>query len=51
MIADKGNSGVVCRCFSYDPAAVVQAQFNYTTNNGTSTITGYTGTNNDVTIP
>jgi hypothetical protein len=29
----------------------VQAQFTYTTNNGTITITGYTGTNGDVTIP
>jgi hypothetical protein len=29
----------------------VQAQFNYTTNNGTITITGYTGTNDDVVIP
>jgi hypothetical protein len=31
--------------------AVVQAQFTYTTNNGTLTITGYTGTGGDVTIP
>jgi hypothetical protein len=31
--------------------AVVQAQFNYTTNNGTITITGYTGPGGDVTIP
>jgi hypothetical protein len=29
----------------------VQAQFTYTTNNGTITITGYTGTNLDVVIP
>ena len=28
-----------------------QAQFTYTTNNGTITITGYTGTNHDVVIP
>jgi hypothetical protein len=28
-----------------------QAQFTYTTNNGTITITGYTGTNGEVTIP
>src|ERR1035441_2310349 len=31
--------------------AVVEAQFNYTTNNGTITITGYTGPGGDVTIP
>ena len=31
--------------------AVVQAQFNYTTNNGTITITGYTGPGGAVTIP
>ena len=31
--------------------AVVQAQFNYTTNNGTITITGYTGPGGVVTIP
>jgi Tfp pilus assembly pilus retraction ATPase PilT len=31
--------------------AIVQAQFNYTTNNGTITITGYTGSGGDVTIP
>ncbi len=31
--------------------AVVQAQFNYTTNNGTITITKYTGSGGDVTIP
>jgi len=31
--------------------AVVQAQFNYTTNNGTITITGYTGSGGAVTIP
>jgi BspA type Leucine rich repeat region (6 copies) len=31
--------------------AVVQAQFNYTTNNGAITITGYTGSGGDVTIP
>lgn len=30
---------------------VVQAQFSYTTNNGTITITGYTGSGGDVTIP
>jgi hypothetical protein len=30
---------------------VVQAQFSYTNNNGTITITGYTGTNLDVVIP
>lgn len=30
---------------------VVQAQFNYTTNNGTITITGYTGRGGAVTIP
>ena len=29
----------------------LQAQFNYTTNNGAITITGYTGTNNVVVIP
>jgi hypothetical protein len=29
----------------------VQAQFNYTTNNGTITITGYTSTNGVVVIP
>ena len=31
--------------------AAVQAQFNYTTNNGTITITGYTGSGGAVTIP
>jgi hypothetical protein len=31
--------------------AVVQAQFNYTTNNSTITITGYTGPGGAVTIP
>jgi hypothetical protein len=31
--------------------ALVQAQFNYTTNNGTITITGYTGPGGAVTIP
>ncbi len=31
--------------------AVVQAQFNYTNNNGTFTITGYSGPGGDVTIP
>ena len=31
--------------------AVVQAQFTYTTNNGTITITGYTGPGGAVTIP
>jgi hypothetical protein len=31
--------------------AVVQAQFNYTTTNGTITITGYTGSRGDVIIP
>ena len=31
--------------------AVVQAQFTYTTSNGTITITGYTGSGGDVTIP
>jgi hypothetical protein len=31
--------------------AVVQAQFTWTTNNGSINITGYTGTNGDVTIP
>ena len=31
--------------------AVVQAQFNYTTDNGTITITGYTGPDGAVTIP
>src|SRR5258708_15303861 len=31
--------------------AVVQAQFNYTTNNGTITITGYTGPGGAVVIP
>src|SRR6266436_2482748 len=31
--------------------AVVQAQFNYTTNNGAITITGYTGPGGVVTIP
>jgi hypothetical protein len=30
---------------------LVQAQFNYTTNNGTISITGYDGTNSAVTIP
>ena len=30
---------------------VVQAQFTFTTNNGAITITGYTGTGGDVTIP
>ncbi len=30
---------------------VVQAQFSFTTNNGSITITGYTGTNGTVTIP
>jgi hypothetical protein len=32
-------------------ACPLQAQFNYTTNNGTITITGYTGTNGAVVIP
>src|SRR5262252_4366239 len=36
--------------FLATPVAV-QAQFNYTTNNGTITITGYTGTNGVVVIP
>ena len=31
--------------------SAVQAQFTFTTNNGAITITGYTGTNNDVSIP
>lgn len=31
--------------------SVVQAQFAYTTNNGTISITGYTGPGGDVTIP
>src|SRR3974390_517371 len=31
--------------------AIVHAQFTYTTNNGTITITGYTGPGGDVTIP
>jgi len=31
--------------------AAVQAQFTFTTNNGTITITGYTGPGGDVTIP
>ena len=31
--------------------AVVQAQFTYTTNNGTITITGYTGSGGAVTVP
>ena len=31
--------------------AVVQAQFNFTTNNGAITITGYTGSGGDVTFP
>ena len=30
---------------------VVEAQFNYTTTNGTITITGYTGSGGAVTIP
>src|SRR6266540_3942987 len=33
------------------PPAVAQAQFNYTTNNGTITIMGYTGPGGAVTIP
>ncbi|MCX6926909.1 MAG: leucine-rich repeat domain-containing protein [Verrucomicrobia bacterium] len=33
------------------PPGLVQAQLNYTTNNGTITITGYTGSGGDVTIP
>jgi hypothetical protein len=33
------------------PPAVVQAQFNYTTTNGSITITGYTGPGGEVTIP
>jgi hypothetical protein len=33
------------------PPAVVQAQFTYTTTNGTITITGYTGPGGDVIIP
>ena len=32
-------------------AAAAHAQFNYTTNNGTIAITGYTGTNDDLVIP
>jgi hypothetical protein len=31
--------------------AAAEAQFNYTTNNGTILITGYTGSGGDVTIP
>ena len=31
--------------------AAVQAQYSYATNNGTITITGYTGPGGDVTIP
>ena len=31
--------------------AAVQAQFTYTTNDGTITITGYTGPSGDLTIP
>jgi Tfp pilus assembly pilus retraction ATPase PilT len=31
--------------------SAVQAQFNYTTNNGTITITGYTGSGDAITIP
>src|ERR1039458_1539415 len=31
--------------------AAVQAQFNFTTNNGVITITGYTGTNDNLSIP
>jgi hypothetical protein len=33
------------------PPTVVQAQFTFTTNNGSITITGYTGPGGDVTIP
>ena len=33
------------------PPAEVQAQFNYTTNDGAITITQYTGSDSDVTIP
>jgi hypothetical protein len=33
------------------PVAIVQAQFNYTANNGTITITGYTGPGGAVVIP
>ncbi|MEI6785332.1 MAG: leucine-rich repeat domain-containing protein, partial [Verrucomicrobiota bacterium] len=33
------------------PPGLAQAQFNYATNNGTITITGYTGDGGDVTIP
>jgi hypothetical protein len=32
-------------------AAAAHAQFTYTTNNGTITIWGFTGTNSDVVIP
>src|SRR5258706_6658254 len=44
------------RAFAALPAllvwpAKVQAQFNYTTNSGAITITGYTGPGGDVTIP
>jgi hypothetical protein len=33
------------------PPAALQAQFNFTTNNGTITVTGYTGSGGAVTIP
>jgi hypothetical protein len=42
---------VVCVCLPLLLPAVMQAQFNYTTNNGRVTITGYTGPGGALTIP
>ena len=42
---------MLLRCCCLALPAAVQAQFTYTTNNGTITITGYTGSGGAVTIP
>ena len=42
---------VLIGLFLLGPPAVVQAQFTFTTNNDTITITGYTGTNGNAVIP
>jgi len=44
-------SAPVLTVFLLAPSATVQAQFNYITNNGAITITGYSGPGGNVTIP
>jgi len=44
-----GLAGMALACFGL--ANMAQAQFTYETNNGTITITGYTGSGSNVTIP